>query len=74
MIACATSCNVNYSGSTHIRVQIDGLKLVKFKTKHISGLPMNNIETLLRELHYKESNSAKSNRKECVDFVRLKTA
>ncbi len=28
VIACATSCNVNYSGSTHIRVQIDGLKLV----------------------------------------------
>ena len=25
VIACATSCNANYSGSTHTRVQIDGL-------------------------------------------------
>ena len=28
VIACATSSNANYSGSTHMRVQIDGLKLV----------------------------------------------
>ena len=28
VIACATSSNANYSGSTHTRVQIDGLKLV----------------------------------------------
>ncbi len=31
VIACATSCNAcnaNYSGSIHMRVQIDGLKLV----------------------------------------------
>ncbi len=25
VIACVTSCNANYSGSTHARVQIDGL-------------------------------------------------
>ena len=29
MIECATSCNANYSGLTHMRVQIDGLKLVQ---------------------------------------------